>query len=162
FARPARRFHRNGQLRFLFERVQPPDQDSAPLLASLHAIDASQDDRLVLDEEGGASTTNSKTRFIMPALAILALRASADQGEGRGFEQSATNVEARATHASAGGGNPLARGFGGFIGFGLIGVGLGQISRPLGIAFSAVGAARSVYTAVAGKGQDVHFQADTP
>src|SRR5262249_16834241 len=51
FARPARRFHRNGQLRFLFERVQPPEQDSAPLLASLHAIDASQDDRLVLDDE---------------------------------------------------------------------------------------------------------------
>jgi len=161
FARPARRFHRNGQLRFLFERVQPPEQDSAPLLASLHAIDASQDDRLVLDDEGGASTTNAKTRFIMPALAILALRASADQGEGRGFEQGATNVGARATHASVGG-NPLARGLGGFIGFGLIGVGLAQISRPLGTAFSAVGVARSVYTAVVGKGQDVHFQADTP
>src|SRR5262249_40590838 len=32
FARPARRFHRNGQLRFLFERVEPPDRESAPLL----------------------------------------------------------------------------------------------------------------------------------
>jgi len=162
FARSARRFHRNGQLRFLFERVRPPEQDSAPLLASLHAIDASRDDRLVLDDEGGASVTNSKTRFVMPAVAILALSASADRGEGRGFEQGATNVEARATHASVGGGNPIARGLGGFIGFGLIGVGLAQMSRPLGIAFSAVGAARSVYTAVAGKGQDVHFQADTP
>ena len=56
----------------------------------------------------------------------------------------------------------MARGLGGFIGFGLIGVGLAQISRPLGIAFSAVGAARSAYTAVAGKGQDVHFKAETP
>ena len=32
FVRRARRFHRNGQLRFLFERVEPPNQNSAPLL----------------------------------------------------------------------------------------------------------------------------------
>jgi len=162
FARPARRFHRNGQLRFLFERVEPPDQESAPLLASLHAIDASGDDRLALDEEGGAGITNSKTRFVAPALALLALRASADQGEGRGFERGANGAGARTTSASVERGHPLGRGLGGFIGFGMLGVGLSQVSRPLGLAFAAVGAARTVYSNILGRGQDVRFQADTP
>ena len=36
FAAPARRFHRNGRLRFLFERVQVPNQPPAPLLGALH------------------------------------------------------------------------------------------------------------------------------
>jgi hypothetical protein len=162
FARQARRFHRNGQLRFLFARVQPPAQDSAPMLASLHAIDVSQDDRVVLDDEGGAAVTNSKARFVTPALAILALRASVETGEGRGFETGAATVSARTTSASVGAGNFAGRGLGGLIGFGLIGAGLSQISHPLGVAFSVVGVARSVYTNVLGKGQELHFQADTP
>lgn len=162
FARQARRFHRNGQLRFLFERVQPPAQETAPLLASLHAIDVSQDDRVVLDDEGGAAVANSRTRFVTPALAILALRASVEQGEGGGFETGISNVSARATSASAGAGNLAGRAVGGLIGFGLIGAALGQISRPLGVAFGLVGVARSVYTSVVGKGQELHFQADTP
>ena len=162
FTRRARWLHRNGQLRFLFERVEPPDQEPAPLLASLHAIDVSQDDRVVLDEEGGAAVANSKSRFVAPALAMLALRASLEQGEGRGFETGTANVSARTTSASAGGGHVASRAVGGAIGFGLIGVGLGQASRPLGVAFGVVGAARSVYTNVLGRGRELHFQADTP
>jgi len=161
-AQPARRFHRNGRLRFLFERVEPPEQESTPLLASLHAVDASDDDHVVLDEEGGAAVKNSNGRFVAPALAILAMRASLDQGEGRGFERGADGAGARTTTASVGRGHPLARGLGGFIGFGLIGAALGPVSRPLGFAFAAVGAVRTIYTNVLGKGQDVHFQADTP
>jgi hypothetical protein len=106
---------------------------------------------------------NSKARFVTPALAILALRASAEQGEGRGFESGAGDVAgARATAASVGPGNFASRGLGGLIGFGLIGAGLSQISRPLGVAFGVMGVARSVYTNVFGKGQALHFQADTP
>jgi hypothetical protein len=160
FAQSARRFHRNGQLRFLFERVELPDQESAPLIASLHAIDVSGDDRIVLDDEGGAAVQNSKTRFVAPALALLALRASLDQGEGRGFERAPTG--ARVTAASGGSGNYLARGVGGVFGFGALGAALSVISRPLGIAFGVVGATRSVYTNVLGKGQELRFQADTP
>ncbi len=160
FARPARRFHRNGELRFLFERVEPPDHESTPLLASLHAVDVSADTPVALDDEGGAAVKNSKTRFVEPALALLALRASADQGEGRGFEHSP--VGARSTSVSAGGGNPIGRGLGGLIGFGVIGLAVGQIWQPIGIAFSTLGAARSVYTNILGKGQEVRFPADTP
>ena len=160
FAQPARRFHRNGQLRFLFERVEPPDGEGAPMLASLHAVDVDADAGVALDDEGGAAVKNSKTRFIEPALALLALRASLDQGEGRGFEGGATT--ARPTSVSAGGGNNFARGVGGLIGFGALGVVLGQVSKPLGIAFGVVGAARSVYRNILGKGQEVRFPADTP
>jgi len=160
FAQPARRFHRNGQLRFLFERVEPPDRDAAPMLAALHAIDVDASDRVVLDDEGGAAVENSKTRFVEPALALLALRASMDQGEGRGFEREPT--AARSTAISARGGNPLARGVGGLIGFGAIGFVVGHFSQPLGVAFGVVGAARSVYTNILGRGQELTFPADTP
>ena len=50
--RPARRLHRNGQLRFLFDRVQPPQGDATTLLASLHSIDLSANDHVEVDEEG--------------------------------------------------------------------------------------------------------------
>jgi len=161
FAEPAKKFHRNGQLRFLFERVELPNQESMQMLASLHAIDVSGDDHVVLDDEGGAAMQNSKTRFVEPALALLALRASMNQGEG-GERFAGGESGVRATAASSGGGNYLARGVSGVIGFGLIGVGLSQVSRPLGIAFGVLGASRSVYKNILGKGQELRFQADTP
>src|SRR5262245_4978936 len=161
FAEPAKRFHRNGQLRFLFERVELPNEQSVQMLASLHAIDVSGDDHVVLDDEGGAAMQNTKSRFVEPALALLALRASMNQGEGgERFEGGASGV--RATSASTGGGRYLARGVSGLIGFGAIGVALGQISRPLGIGFGVLGAARSMYKNILGKGQELRFQADTP
>jgi hypothetical protein len=131
------------------------------MLASLHAIDVSGDDHVVLDDEGGAAMQNSKTRFVEPALALLALRASMNQGEG-GERFAGGESGVRATSASSGGGNYLGRGVGGVIGFGLIGAGLSQVSRPLGIAFGVLGAARSVYKNILGKGQELRFQADTP
>jgi len=130
------------------------------MLAALHAVDVSADDHVALDDEGGAAVKNSKTRFIEPALALLALRASMEQGEGRGFDGGP--AAARPTAVSAGGGNNLARGVGGLIGFGAIGFVLGQVSRPLGIAFGVVGAARSVYRNILGPGQELRFPADTP
>ena len=117
----------------------------------------------MLDDEGGAAVANSKGRFVTPALAILAMRASLDEGEGRGFEHGAIGgSQVRTTSASVGGGNVAGRGLGGLIGFGLIGAALGPISRPVGIAFSVAGAARSVYATLLGRGQDLRFQADTP
>jgi len=67
FAAPAKRFHRNGQLRFLFERVELPNQQSVQMLASLHAIEVSGDDHVVLDDEGGAAMQNTQSRFVEPA-----------------------------------------------------------------------------------------------
>jgi hypothetical protein len=160
FARQAQRFHRNGQLRFLFERAQPPGEDVTPLLASLHSVDVSQDDHVTLDDEGGARVSNSKTRFVAPALAILALRGSLrGRRHGPDGDGDANDLPGAPTTAS---GDFGAQGLGGFFGFGLLGIGLSQISQPVGVAFAVVGAARTVYTNILGKGQELKFPADTP
>jgi hypothetical protein len=156
FATPARRFHRNGQLRFLFERVQVPNQAPAPLVGALHAIDASSDDRVALDEEGGATLENSKTRFIAPALAILALHASLE-GDGHSYADPDGDGSIKTAGSGAG-----SRGIGGFIGMGFIGAAVSQVTRPVGIAMGVYGAARTIYTNVLGKGREVTFPADTP
>jgi len=151
-ATPARSLHRNGQLRFLFESVQSSIGDQAPLLASLQAVHASEDDQLAIDEEGGAKPTNSKTRFIAPTLAILALRANMDQ-----HEHLDPDGDGHVIHSS----NPGALGVGGFMGFGLAGIPLSLAWKPVGLALSAIGAARTTYSNVLGKGREVQFPADT-
>jgi hypothetical protein len=156
FAAPARRFHRNGRLRFLFERVQVPTQASAPLLGALHAVDASTDDRVSVDDEGGATVENSKTRFIAPALSLLSLRASLDRD---GHRYADPDGDGSIKTAGSGVGS---RGVGGFIGMGLVGAAISQITRPVGIAMGVYGAARTIYSSVLGKGRDVTFPANTP
>jgi type IV secretory pathway VirB10-like protein len=156
FAMPARRFHRNGRLRFLFERVQVPNQQAAPLLGALHAIDASGDDRVAVDDEGGATLENSKTRFIAPALSLLSLHASME-GDGHRFNDPDGDGSIKTAGSGVG-----SRGVGGFIGMGLIGAAVSQITRPVGIAMGVYGAVRTIYTNVLGKGREVTFPADTP
>ena len=131
------------------------------MLASLRAVDVNGDDGIALDDEGGAAVKNSKTRFVEPALAVLAMRASLDHGEGRGFDGGAPTGGIRTTSVSAGGGG-FGRGVGGLIGFGAVGFAIGRLSPPVGIALGIAGAARSIYTNILGKGQDVHFAADAP
>jgi hypothetical protein len=150
-AKPARRFHRNGQLRFLFESVQTPQRETT-LLASLHSVDVSADDHVAVDEEGGARVSDSKTRFVAPALAVLALAGAGDGHEHR----------VDANHPEGGGGNPGLQSLGGFLGFSLIGAGVARLSQPLGLAFAVVGVARTTYANVVGKGHEVRFAADTP
>ncbi len=152
YATAAKRFHRNGQLRFLFERVQMPAGDASPLLASLQSVHASADENLALDDEGGAKMTDSKTRFIAPALSLLALRGTLDRhdhldpdGDGHVIQSS----------------NPGAVSVGGFFGLGLIGIPLSHVAPPVGVGLSILGAARSVYRNVLAKGRDMQFPADT-
>jgi hypothetical protein len=155
-AKQAQRFHRNGELRFLFETVQAPDQPKAPLLASLHSVQSSDDDHVTVDDEGGTTMANSKTRFIAPTLAILALRASIEQD---GHRYADPDGDGSIHTAGSGAG---ARGVGGFFGFGLLGAAVGPIARPLGIGLSVMGAARTTYTNILGKGREMSFPADTP
>lgn len=155
-AKPARRFHRNGQLRFLFESVRVPNQPAAPLLGALHSIDASGDDHVAVDDEGGATLENSKTRFIAPALSLLALHASIE-GDGHSFADPDGDGSIKTAGSGVG-----SRGVGGFIGMGLIGAAVSQIARPVGIALGAYGAVRTIYTNVLGKGREVTFPVDTP
>jgi len=156
FAAPARRFHRNGRLRFLFERVQVPNQPPAPLLGALHAIDAGADDRVAVDDEGGATVENSKARFIAPALSLLSLHASLE-GDGHHFADPDGDGSIKTAGSGAG-----SRGLGGFLGMGLLGAAVGQITRPVGIGLGVYGAAHTIYTNVLGKGREVIFAEDTP
>jgi hypothetical protein len=153
-AKGARHFRRNGKLRFLIESVQTPAQESRPLLASLHSVEAGADEHLAVDEEGGAKVENPGSRFVAPTLALLALHATADPGR-RGFDNDADD----GTLQSPGVG---ARSIGGFLGWGAIGLVLSQISQPAAVIFAAVGAARSVYSSFLAKGREVSFPADTP
>jgi hypothetical protein len=156
FARQAQRFHRNGQLRFLFEHVQAPGRPSEDVLASLHSIQASSGDHVALDDEGGATLGNPKTRFIEPTLAILALRASITHD---GHRYADPDGDGSIKTAGSGAGS---RGMGGFLGLGLIGAAVGQITRPVGIGLAVVGASRSMYANVLGKGREVSFPMHTP
>ena len=158
-AKPARSWHRNGQLRFLVESVQVPGEDSAPLLGSLNAVDVSQSDRVAIDDEGGARVTNSKTRFVAPALAVLALQGSGDHHHHQDNDGDPFDLGTAPAPTSGNIGN---RSLGGFFGFGLVGVGLSLVSRPVGVAFAAVGAVRVTYRNIVGKGRELSFPADTP
>jgi hypothetical protein len=53
---------------FLFERVQVPNQAPTAPLGALHAIDVGSADRVAVEDEGGTTVENSKTRFVAPAL----------------------------------------------------------------------------------------------
>jgi hypothetical protein len=154
-ARPARHFHRNGKLRFLFETIRPPaTQDPVTLLASLYAVRVNDGDRVAIDEEGGATVTNSNARFIAPALAVLALGMATHRELDTPDEPGQIGQPATVNY-----GNP---GLGGFFGWGLIGAAASQISRPVGIGLSVVGVVRTVYGSVFGKGREVVFPANTP
>jgi hypothetical protein len=151
-AKPARRLHRNGQLRFLFETVHRDAAAPAPLLASLQGVEASGDDHLAIDDEGGATLKNPRTRFIAPALAVLALRGSLDHDQH--LDPDGDGHMIQSNHSGA-------LGAGGFLGLGVLGIGLSQIARPVGVALSVVGVARTMYANVLGRGREVRFPEDT-
>jgi hypothetical protein len=154
FAAAARRFHRSGQLRFLVESVQPPQDQAAHLLASLYSVQVGDAGAVDVDEEGGARASDSKKRFIAPALAVLALRASTHR-EARRIDNDADDAVPRPA------GSPGSRGVAGFFGWGVTGALVSQISHPVGLTLAAIGVGRTVYRTVFAKGREVTFPADT-
>ena len=151
-ARAARSFHRDGQLRFLFERVEMPGGTSDTLLASLYSVESDAGDKLVIDDEGGAKMTSSKARFVAPALGALAL-----VGSMHGRVDYDTDRAGPETEYGGFGSSSL----GGWVGLGALGFGLSQISRPVSLTITIAGLARTTYSSVFGRGRNVSFPADT-
>jgi len=151
FVRAASHFRRNGKLRFLIDKVVVPGQDATTMLASLYSVQSSASDRLAIDDEGGAMATNSKARFVVPALAVASLTTLADPHEGVEVD------EGIGSGLNQAGG----QGFGGYLGLGAVGVALSFASRSVGLGLGLLGASRAVYGAVFGKGQEVSFPQDT-
>jgi hypothetical protein len=171
-AQPARKMHRNGELRVIFERIETPDEavqalaavhpaatqtetldgrrSSQTIVGNLEGVEVDRRSNISLDEEGGARTTDSKTRYLSTGLALLVAAAAAHPDAAHG------TVDA--------GGDPSVRTAAGGSGFRLVGalVGLASKSTPISIALSAYGASSSVYSNFLSRGRDVVLPKDTP
>jgi hypothetical protein len=150
-ARPARRLHRNGELRVIFEHIEIPGAELQRVQGSLEGIEVDREARLRLDEEGGAHATESKTRYLSTGAALLMVAAAGHPDVDRG-------------NFSEAGGDPIVRAGAGASGFGLAGslIGLAVKSNAVSLAFSAYGASASIYTNFLSRGHEVVLPKNVP
>jgi len=155
-AKPARWLHRDGSLRFTFQRLEPPAAKPQAVQASLQAVVTSAQANLKVDSEGGVSPKTSKTRYLMPALALTMAAWAATP------DRDAVSAQAGAAAPAQGGalGQVVAGGWG----LGLLGsvVSLAAQSRVVSTVFGFYGAVGSVYTNIIARGRNVDFPANTP
>lgn len=168
-AKKARFFHRSGQLRFNFREVQLPEevvrlQATAPITpvaigrpaqetlkfrtqASLQGAESTGKTPLKVDSEGGVKATETKTRFLAAAAAVMIARRAGDNDAGR-------NATGQATGPNS---NVGGRTLGGGLGFGMLGSAISQTSPYVGAAFGYYGMAWSLYSALIARGAEVQF-----
>jgi hypothetical protein len=169
-AKPARKLHRNGELRVVFERIETSDEgvqalaqleteaqeqnlaelhraDSQAMVGNLEGVEVARSSHMKLDEEGGAHATDGKTRYLSTGLAVL-LAAAASHTE---VEHGTTETAGPGVRAAAGGS-----------GFRLTGavVSLAAKSMPVSLAFGIYGASTSVYANFLSRGHDVVLPKD--
>ena len=146
-AQPARRFHRNGKVLFVFRQIRLPASEARSIQGYLEGVEADFDAHLALDSEGATRAAAPKTRFIFPALAIAAA--------GLSFHQ---DYNAQGVPDQDIGG----RAESGAVGLGLIGTLLAQSSRTVASSIAFTGAGYSVYTTFLARGEDVVLPLNTP
>ena len=131
--RPARNFHRNGQLRIIFREITPPNSAQQKVEGSLEGVEAGNNANLSLDSEGGAQATTPKTRYLTTGISIGIAAFSSD--------------------------DMLNRTLDGASGYNFIGLAIGAASRVrvLAIAFGVYGAAKSVQRNFLSRGQEVVY-----
>lgn len=153
-ARPAKRLHRNGQLRFVIQKMELPSGSWDPVDASVEGLEVGRGAHLKLDSEGGASVPQSKMRYLTTALS-LAVAATTVAGDSDHHMGDLTGKAGPSTGAS---------GLAGASGFRLVGLalGAGANSRILASALGFYGAARSVYYHFIARGNNVRLAKDTP
>lgn len=147
--RPAHRLHHNGQLRIVFRELVLPDGVQQKVVAGLESVQASRNEHVKLDSEGGAEATSPRTRYASLGLS-LALTTAAFRQHNDGDANDANQSD-----------NGVA---GGIAGFKLVGLVMGAAirSQPVGMAMGAYGSARSVYSTFIAKGRDVVLPRNTP
>jgi hypothetical protein len=120
------------------------------MTGNIEGVDVDKRDHMVLDEEGGARTTDSKTRYLSTGVAILLAAAASHTDNEHGTVDNA--------------GDPGVRTAAGGSGFRLVGalISLGAKSQPVSIALGVYGASSSVYTNFLSRGHEVVFPKDTP
>jgi hypothetical protein len=157
-AAKARSFHRGGQLRFNFQRVDlPPEvanlRPAAPrpepmkTQATLAGAEGNGTAPIKVDSEGGVQAKESKTRFIAPVISLMLASRAADNDAGRH----------QAAGAAGGDANISGRTLGGGLGLGMLGAAVSQSSPYVGMAFGYYGLAWSVYSSVIARGGEVQF-----
>jgi hypothetical protein len=150
-ARPARRLHRNGELRVIFEHIEVPGGNLQEVQGTIEGMEVSRAAHLKLDEEGGARATDSKTRYLSAGFALLMAAAvgHADVDHPKGQDS---------------GGDAAVRAGAGASGFGWAGtvIALAAKSNVVSIAFSAYGASASIYTNFLSRGREVVLPKDAP
>jgi hypothetical protein len=148
--RPARNFHRNGQLRIIFREITPPNSAQQKIEGTLEGVEAGNNANLSLDSEGGAQATTQKTRYLTTGitLALAAASFSPDRDAGDNGQSVFEIGRQGATGAS---------------GFRVVGfvIGLAVHSRPLAMGFGAYGAARSIYSNFLSRGKEVVYPKDS-
>jgi hypothetical protein len=150
----ARRWHRNGHLRFLFREIELTPGAPRKVEASLESIDAEAGAHMQVDREGGVHAVTPKTNAIAPAIDVVLAIGSLDGLDPHrklhpNFHQGPDTV----------GGTVR-----GGAGFGLVGsvIGLAAHYRPVSATFAFYGAGWSVYTHFVAPGNDVVFPKNTP
>jgi hypothetical protein len=170
-AKPAHLLHHNGELRVIFERIETPEEvqqaltqtqaqpENSPthlharsqsMIGNLEGVEVDRKANMKLDEEGGAHTTDGKTRYLSTGLAVLLAAAAAHPDTDHG------TVDAS--------GDPSVRTAAGGSGFRLTGAVLSFAAKstPISIAFGAYGASASIYSNFLSRGRDVVLPKDTP
>jgi hypothetical protein len=160
-AKKARHFHRPGQLRFNFQRVDLPQQaanlrPAAPIpttmttQAILEAAEGGGKAPIQVDSEGGVKAKESKTRFIAPAISVVIVSHAGYEGRHPDADEPGVYV--------GGGAHVSGRTLGGGLGLGILGAAISQSSPYVGMAFGYYGLAWSVYSTVIGRGAEVEFE----
>jgi hypothetical protein len=149
-AKPARSFHRNGDLRFNFTRISLPGGTPQVVRGAVEGMEADGAAGLKLDSEGGVHATESKSRYLMTGLAI-----------GMAAIAARPDVERGATDTT---GDPAVRTGSGIAGARLVGaaVGFASRSRIFAAGLGAYGAALSVYSHFLSRGKDVVLAKNKP
>ena len=166
-AKPAHKMHHNGELRVIFERIETSEEavqalsqmqaqaehlqaSSQAMVGNLEGLEVARSAHMKLDEEGGARTTDSKTRYLSTGLAVLLAAAASHPDAERGTTDAA--------------GDPGVRTAAGGSGFRLTGavLSLAVKSTPVSMAFGAYGASASIYSNFLSRGHDVVLPKDTP